>query len=413
MMTRRTYGPLVLLLLLTALLLPRGVARAYDRSFEVVLNAQGEFLDAYVVNGSPFPPRVVFIDPDPPEPDNLFGPPPRVGRHVNGKLCFFPPGLGHNGQFVIADDTYREACLDRPSPQARCGVTDPRSRLYVGKDPDGWAVFRRNGKWTRLHIHTEWDLSDPEPQGNIDPQGCAFDAQGNFWGTDVGHGDFGNPDGSLIVFFPGPRRRYDTYCFVDKALSAPGMPVTDAAGNLYIPESAGAQVTKFSPPFPSSAADCANPERLVTTPPTKSVFLSFAGSGLFTPAGIARIPGTDDFYIGSVVIPEVINEYDQDGLFVRTIAPGALLANPLGIDVGSDGTVYYSELNLNPDFSTGCGRVSMVRFDALGQPLPPELLGQNLRFPDGVTVANSRRFRVNFAKLPPAPELDPSQCNGE
>jgi hypothetical protein len=412
-MTHRIYHVLVLLLALTAALVPPGAARAYDRSFEVVLNAQGQALDAYLVNGSPFPPRVVFIDPDPPEPDNLFGPPPRVGRYVNGKLCFFPRGFGHNGQFVIADDTYRSVCLDRNPPQARCSVTDRRSRLYVGRNPDGWGVFRRNGKWTKLHIHTEWDFSGPTPQGNIDPQGCAFDANGNLWGTDVGHGDFGNPDGSLIVFFPGARRRYDTYCFVDKALAAPGMPAVDAAGNLYVPEAAGAQVTKFSPPFPSSAADCANPERLVTTPPTKSVFLDFAGSGLFTPAGIVRIPGTDHFYVGSVAIPEIINEYDRDGLFVRTIASGLPLANPLGIDVGSDGTVYYSELNLKPDFSLGCGRVSMVRFDALGQPLPPELLGQNLRFPDGVTVVNSRRFRVNLRKLPPAPDLDPSQCGGE
>jgi len=55
-----------------------------------VLNAQGEFLDAYLVNGKAFPPRVVFIDPDPPDPSSLTVP-PRVGRHVNGKLCFPTP----------------------------------------------------------------------------------------------------------------------------------------------------------------------------------------------------------------------------------------------------------------------------------------------------------------------------------
>jgi hypothetical protein len=88
--------------------------------------------------------------------------------------------------------------------------------------------------------------------------------------------------------------------------------------------------------------------------------------------------------------------------------------NPLGIDVGSDGTVYYSELNLDPaTFDTRCGRVSMVRFDDAGQPLAPELLGQRLRFPDGVTVVKSRRLRVNFAKLPPSPDIDPSLCGGE
>ena len=158
------------------------------RAYDVVLNAQGEFLDAYPIDGSPTPRRLVFIDPDPPEPDNPSGPPPRVGRHVNGKLCFFPRGVGHHGQFVIADDTYREACIDRHTPQARCSITSKRSRLYLPPDPDGWAVFQQNGRWARRHIHTAWDFTDPQPEGNIDPQRCAFDASGNLFGTDVGNG---------------------------------------------------------------------------------------------------------------------------------------------------------------------------------------------------------------------------------
>src|SRR5262245_32495986 len=76
--------------------------------FDVVLNAQGEFADAYLIDGSPVPQRVVFIDPDPPFPDDPNSPPARVGRHVNGKLCFFPKGFGPKGGFVMADDTYRE-----------------------------------------------------------------------------------------------------------------------------------------------------------------------------------------------------------------------------------------------------------------------------------------------------------------
>jgi hypothetical protein len=397
-------------LALRTLLPPRDVARAYD----VVLNAQGEYLDAYLIDGSPTPRRVVFIDPDPPEPDNPAGPPPRVGRHVNGKLCFFPNGFGHNGEFVMADDAYREACVDRTPPQARCAVTNPHDPLYMGKDPDGWAVFKRNGRWTKRHIHTPWDFTDPQPQGNIDPQGCAFDSRGNFWGTDVGHGGFGDNDGSLLVFFPGRRRRYDTYCFLDKGLSAPGMLTMDAAGNIYIPEPAGLRVTKFSPPFPTSAADCDNAEHLVTTPPTKTVFLNGLAAGLPTPAGIARVPGSDHFYIGSVAIAPAINEYDADGLFVRNIIPAGVPKNPLGIDVGSDGTLYYSALNLDPvTFGTRCGSVWRTRFDALGQPLAPEQLGDHLRFPDGVTVVDSRRLKVNLANLPPSPDIDPTQCGGE
>jgi len=393
------------------------LAQREARAFDVVLNAQGEFLDAYLIDGTEPPRRVVFIDPDPAEPDNPDGKPARVGRHVNGKLCFFPKGFGPKGGFVIADDTYREACLDRSQPQARCSVTKRRSPHYVGKDPDGWGVFKKNGKWAKrvIHVDVEGEFSDDnQPPGTIDPQGCAFDEQGNLLATDVGHGDASSPDGAFLVFFPGKKKRYDTYCFLDKALGAPGMPIRDDDGNFYVPEPAALKVTKFSPPFPSSAADCDNPEHLVTTPPTKTVFLDIGTSGLVTPAGIARVPDSDHVYVASVLIPPVINEYDASGDFVRTIVESGVPKNPLGIDVGADGTVYYAELNLDPVGSfPRCGSVSRARFDETGAPLAPEQLGRYLRFPDGVTVADSSRVRVKLDQLPPAPEGDPSRCGGE
>src|SRR3989475_11555839 len=145
---------LVFAVALAFLLLPRAFARAFD----VVLNAQGEFMDAYLVNGTAFPPKYVFIDPDLANPDSITGTPPRGGRHVNGQLCFFPKGFGHDGDFLIADDTYREACLDPKTPQARCKIRKKNSKWYVGRDPDGWAVFHKKGKWTRQHIHTAWDF---------------------------------------------------------------------------------------------------------------------------------------------------------------------------------------------------------------------------------------------------------------
>jgi hypothetical protein len=398
---RRAYAVAVALLAVFA-----GAARPFD----VVLNAQGEFLDAYLIDGTEPPRRVVFVDPDPAEPESIRGRPPRVGRHVNGKLCFFPRGCGHDGGFVIADDTYREACLDRDPPQARCAVKRRGSPWYVGKDPDGWGVFKANGKWTKRQIHTPWDFSEPKPQGNIDPQGCAFDAQGRLFATDVGSGNFGDDDGSLLVFFPGKRNRYDAYCFIDKHLAAPGMPVMDDAGNLYIPEPAGTRLTKFSPPFPSTVADCDNADHLVTTPPTKAVVPT---PGLVTPAGIARVPGSSRVYLGSVVIPARIDEYDLAGGFVRTIVPDGVPKNPLGIDVGTDGTAYYAELNLDPQTSSPrCGQVSRVRL-ANGVPLAPEVLATRLRFPDGVTVVDSSRLKVRLSKLPAAVSVDPSRCGGE
>ncbi len=396
---------------LVVLLLAASSTAALARSFDVVINAQGEFADAYLIDGSPSPRRVVFIDPDPPAPDDPNSPPPRVGRHVNGKLCFFPKGFGPKGGFVMADDTYREACIDRGTPQARCSITNPRDPSYVGKDPDGWAVFKKSGKWSKRHIHTAWDFSSPQPQGNIDPQGCYFDANGNLFGNDVGSGDVGATDGSLLVFFPGPQKLYETYCFLDKALSAPGMPATDMFGNLYVPEPGAFRITKFSPPFPSSAADCANPAHLVTTPPTKT---SFPTGGVTVPAGMVRIPGSDHFLIGGVILPPSIREVDANGAFVRTIAADNVPRNPLGIDVGSDGTVYYAELNLDPvTFGTRCGFMSRIRFDQSGQPMAPEQLGNHLRFPDGVTVVQSKQLKVKWDKLPPSPDVDPSRCGGE
>src|SRR6185369_17258122 len=103
-----------------------------------------------------------------------------------------------------------------------------------------------------------------------------------------------------------------------------------------------------------------------------------------------------------VLVPAAINEYDANGVLVRNIVPPGAALNPLGMDVGSDLTLYYAELNLNPDTSTGCGRVSMVRFVG-GMPQTPEVLGKNLSFPDGVTVVDSSELRVNWRLLPPAP----------
>src|SRR5437016_11472008 len=125
MPTVRRYLPRVLAAL-AVLLRPHALARAFD----VVMSTQGEFMDAYLVNGQAFPPKVVFIDPDPqipicPNPtDPTCSPPPRVGKHVNGALCFFPRGFGHNRQFVIAEDGYRESCQDWRNPQ---GQLEPQS----------------------------------------------------------------------------------------------------------------------------------------------------------------------------------------------------------------------------------------------------------------------------------------------
>ena len=218
------------------LIVTMGSAAAY----EVVLSTQGEYMDGYLVNGKAFPPRVIVNDPDPHPPDSLTVPPYLGGRHLNGKVCFFPKSVRrHRRQYIVADDEYREACLDPTPPQARCSVTDPRSKFYVGKSLDGWAVFKANGRWTRQHINVQGEPAvdqNNDPQGAKDPQGCAFLPDGRLLATDVGSEIIGVNDGALLVFFPGgPHGGYESYCFLDKALADPGMPVLDDAGNLYVP----------------------------------------------------------------------------------------------------------------------------------------------------------------------------------
>ncbi len=415
--------------LVLAVALAAVVMAGPSRAFDVVMSTQGEFMDAYLVDGQPFPPKVAFDTPDPADPSSITGTAPFAGRHLNGKMCFFPRNVGHNGNYVVADDTYREACLDNATPQARCSVTRRGSKFYIGKDPDGWAVFSKKGKWRRQHFHTAWPgfaelpqgqgAPEPSPQGTIDPQGCVFDGAGNMYGNDVGVGDPTDTNsshhGSLLVFFPGPQHRYDTYCFLDKDLKQAGMPAMDGAGNIYIAETGLGRMWKYSPPFPTGPADCPGPSFLVSTPPTKTQFVV---SNSPTPAAIVRVPGTDHWYIDSVLLPGVpgqgggsIDEYDANGVFVRNIVPTTMLKNPLGMDVGSDGTLYFAELNLNMDTSTGCGRASQVRF-VNGTPQAPEVLGQNLSFPDGITVVDSTKLRVNFLRLPVAVEPNPSTCGG-
>ena len=81
------------------------------------------------------------------------------------------------------------------------------------------------------------------------------------------------------------------------------------------------------------------------------------------------------------------------------LAPDATLppittGHPQGLAVGADGTVYYADLDLVgtlPDVGPGPnGKVWRIRFDARGDPLPPEIVRAGLAFPDGVAVVPGR-----------------------
>jgi hypothetical protein len=252
------------------------------------------------------------------------------------------------------------------------------------------------------------------------------------------------------------------YCFVARELGSPGIPAIDAGGSIYFPQATGnrgplhplsdftgqpelsgdaGRVTKLTLAQPLTVNDCAPSHELTATGRAgiqrNDEFLSFPTSGVITPESIAAVPAgfelaapgttTPHWYVGSVLLPPAIDEYDASGRFVRNVVAPFLPRNPLGMDVSpKDGSLYFAELSLTPaverdedgspsgfdPFATGCGRLSMVRFQN-GVPLPPTVLRENLLFPDGVSVVDSSRFAVDFAALPDVPEQSASDCGPE
>src|SRR2546428_13718365 len=103
--------------LMVASLSLAGLGAEADRAaaFDVVLSSQGEYLDAYLVKPTGIE-RKAFVVPDDPA---------HGGRHINGKVCFFPACSPRAGQFVASDDTFDEVCVDpilkgQTPPADRC-----------------------------------------------------------------------------------------------------------------------------------------------------------------------------------------------------------------------------------------------------------------------------------------------------
>ena len=97
----------------------------------------------------------------------------------------------------------------------------------------------------------------------------------------------------------------------------------------------------------------------------------------------------------------MINEYDADGAFVREIlrppdgeslgAAPFSTGTPNGLAVTADGTLFYADLaivvrdngSIGP--GRGIGTVRAIRF-VDGEPQPPEIIDDGLRFPDALGV---------------------------
>jgi len=296
-------------------------------------------------------------------------------RDVNGMVCALPDG---SGGFVAGEDTGQNATLP------------------------GWGVFSADG-----HAIGKLTATYFVEQG--EPYGCAFDARGRLFTTELGNVGFGRPIGQLILWFPpfdrfpGPPGAYpdtgassEDFCKLATDVgNALGVAV-DGAGRVYVASSGRAVIERFLPPFPrgpDAAGGCGRRDAS-GAPVADAVQRETFFRGLYTFSGLAFAPN-GHLYAGSVFTGEIL-EIAPDGTLVRKVLepegwlPPYPTGNPMGLAVDAAGTLYYADMDLVWDgWSIGPGddgKVRRIRFAEDGAPLPPETLLDGLAFPDGLGI---------------------------
>ncbi len=317
----------------------------------------------------------------------------------------------------LAEDILVErASLDpengRDSNGVICGIPDGSNRYLLGEDtgqpnvPPGWGIFSSDGTQVGK-------LTATYQAPGAEPFGCVFDDKARLFTTDVGEQGFGTPSGQLILWFPpydvfpGAPGTYpngevsDNFCKIATNIGTAGQPAIDAQGRIYVTSSSGLSVFRFSPPFPTgpdAAGSCGDTDAQgspLADTVNRETFLGI--NGLSTYSGIAVAPN-GNLYIATN-LTGTIGEYDTDGNLVRMILdperePTDPLpvptGNPQSLAVGPDGTIYYADLDLRgvlPSVGPGPnGKVRRITFDGDNNPNPPEIVRENLSFPDGVAL---------------------------
>jgi hypothetical protein len=336
----------------------------------LVLSPQGGGLDAYEA----IPPvRSVALLPAG-DPD---------GPAVNGQVCLVPDGTRR----VVAGTTD--------------GDGDPAST--------GWGIFQLEGTTVDdLRMEERSRLvptftPGPDPPT---PAGCGFLSDGRLVTTDIGARSDGEPTGRLTLWLPPYDGEDVASCTLDAAIGTALSLWVDDQDRIYVAAARGdAGVWRYSGPYPTTAdagGGCGGTDALgarLADRTRKERFIA-PDALLATPTGVTGDP-TGNLYVSSATTG-VINQYDANGTFVRTLLrppagtglgavplPGG---SPLGLAIDPAGALFYADVGLvvtapgaTPTAAPGAGSVRRLVFQD-GGVLPPETVADGLDAPDGLGI---------------------------
>jgi outer membrane protein assembly factor BamB len=326
----------------------------------VVFSGQGNDLVAYTLDGR----QQLLIQNANDDPDN--------GRDINAQVCFLD-----DHTFIAGEDT---------------GQPDL---------PPGWGIFSLSGdRIGEFHAEQIGKLIPTYQPADSQPEmfGCGVLSGGRVVLTDVGNQATGDATGQLMMFFPPDSDagaasyvgEITDHCKIDIAIATAQQIAVDG-DTVLVAAARGPGVSRYTN-LPTSLDEC-------DLPTTRELFINPADGALGITSGIAPSPN-GGWYVSSV-FTGVINEYNADGQFVREIlrppegetfgSEPFSTGTPNGLTVTADGTLWYADLAivLHDSGSIGpgnaIGTVRVIRF-VDGDPQPPEVIDDGLRFPDALSV---------------------------
>jgi hypothetical protein len=321
------------------------------------------------------------------------------GWDINGEVCLFD---AEGTTYLIAgEDT------GQPDPPAGWGVF-----VLTGSGVDDLAIERVS------RLVPTYQPTDDGP----DTYGCGVLSDGRILTTDIGNTALGDANGQLSIFFgpydPDPSRDDETlpFCKLDEKVATGQAIAVTPDDHVFLnsprpsddPEATAGGIFEYPGPFPiapDAAGGCGRTDDLgspLTDSVTKQRVLAAGENDLVSPSGLAQAPN-GHWFVASV-INGVINEYDDGWNYVRTVLrPPAgeelgeqsfSTGTPLGLAVDPDGNLFYADIGIvarpgrTPGPGTRTGSIQRIAFAPDGTPSPPEVLQENLQFPDGLGIWN-------------------------